>query len=683
MLKKLRSWQITVIVGTTLLISSLFIVLLVAFLLGPPSLTKDKNTAIYSYDGHLIGYERGEENRQWISLDEVNDYFIDAVIIAEDKHFYKHKGFDFKRTLHALWKNLRSWSLKEGASTLTQQYARNLYLSHEKTWIRKIKEAFYTIRLEMFYTKDEILEGYINTIYFGHGAYGVETASKYFFNKRAKDLTLAEAAMLASIPRGPTYYSPLNDFKRAKQRQQHILSLLKNSKRISEGTYALAKREPLTFTQQNRPTHVRLGAYFHDVVRKEASELLKTDEATIRANGYKIYTTLGVSEQAQLEKTIEQTIDQTSDIQIGAMAVDQQTGAIRALVGGKDYEQSPFNRTTMAKRMPGSAIKPLLYYIALEHHYTPSTRLMSQPTSFKFADEKVYAPKNYNGHYANAPVTLAQALALSDNIYAVKTHLYLGVDKLPLYKDKFGITSDLPEIPSLALGTASVTVYEMVTAFARLASGGKDIEPYSIEKIVDQDGKTVYERRKNLSLKQILDPKKSFVMTHLLTGMFNPTFNDYMQVTGTSIIDKVSQQYAGKSGTTSYDRWMIGYSPSLTTGVWVGYDDHRPMEKVAETNYAKIIWADFMEAVHAKEEEQSFQIPKGIVQAKIDPETGYLATPYCPKEEIMFYEQNSEPTSYCQVHYPKDEPMKQVVEREEKKQTLFEKIIELFSFKKE
>lgn len=660
---------------------SFLTILLIAFLLGPPPMKTDKNTSIYSYDGHLIGYERGMENRQWVPLNRVNDHFIEAMIIAEDKHFYKHKGFDIKRTIYALWKNIRSWSLKEGASTITQQYARNLFLSHEKTWLRKIKEAFYTIRLEMFYTKDDILEGYINTIYFGHGAYGVETASNYYFNKPAEELTLAEATLLASIPRGPKYYSPFNDIRRAKARQQHILNLLKEEQLISEPTLSLAKREHLIFTQKQRPTQVRIGAYFHDVVRQEASELLQIDEETIRAKGYQIYTTLSVKQQAQLERTIEQTIDQASDIQVGAVALDQKTGAIRALVGGRDYAKSPYNRVTMAKRMPGSAIKPLLYYIALEHHYTPSTRLVSQPTTFKLTEEEVYAPKNYNGHYANGPITLAQALALSDNIYAVKTHLYLGVEQLAKEKERFGIESDLPAIPSLALGTASVTVHEMTTAFARLASGGLEIEPYTIEKIVDQQGKAVYERRQK-SLRQVLDPKKAYIMTYLLTGMFNPTFNDYMQVTGSSMIEQATQRYAGKSGTTTYDRWMIGYSPILTTGVWVGYDDNRPIEKVAETNYAKTIWINFMEAIHHNQEKKSFPIPKGVVRAKIDPATGYLATPYCPKKTVMFYEQNSEPTSYCQVHFPEDTPREEVVESREKEQTLFEKIIELFSFKK-
>lgn len=666
---------------SALLATSFILVLCIAFLLGPPPIITDKNTAIYSHDGHLIGYEQGLENRQWVPLEDISEHFINAVIVAEDKHFYKHKGFDLKRTLMALWKNLRTWSLKEGASTITQQYARNLYLSHEKTWLRKVKEAFYTIRLEMFYSKDDILEGYMNTIYFGHGAYGIETASDYYFNKRAKELTIAEATLLASIPRGPTYYSPHNDLKRAKARQIHILRLLKHQGVVDDTDYTLAKREHLTFTKKKRPMQVRFGAYFHDVVRKEASALLEIDEEALRARGYKIYTTLSVKQQAQLEESIATNIEETSDIEVGAIAIDQNNGAIRALVGGRNYAKSPFNRVTMAKRMPGSAIKPLLYYIALEHHYTPSTRLVSQPTTFKLSEEDVYAPKNFNGHYANGPITLAQALALSDNIYAVKTHLYLGVEQLVKEGKRLGLKSDLPAIPSLALGTASLTVYEMTTAYARLASGGLNIEPYTIEKIVDEHGKTVYERKQK-SLQQVLDPKKSAIMTHLLTGMFNPIFNDYMQVTGSSMIKDVTQSYAGKSGTTTYDRWMIGYSPTITTGVWVGYDDNRPIENMTESNYAKTIWIHFMEEIHDQQKKQSFQVPQGVVEVKIDPTTGYLATPYCPKETTMLYERNHEPTTYCSLHYPDDIPKDEVVENEEKEQTLFEKLIELFSFKK-
>src|SRR5690625_5106731 len=527
-----------IIIPLIICIGSLLFILLFSFILGPPSLSNEKNTTFYSYDGQVIGYEQGLENRQWVSLDDVSDHFIQAIITAEDKHFFNHKGFDVKRMAQALWKNIRTWSLKEGASTLTQQYARNLYLSHEKTWWRKLKEAFYTIRLEMFYSKEEILEGYLNTIYFGHGTYGIETASHYFFNKQANQLTLAEATMLASIPRGPTYYSPLNNHKRAKQRQKHILHLLKNNDIISEKNYELARREHLSFAKQ-KPDPVQLGAYFHDLVQAEASRRLNVDESVIRSNGYHIYTTLGLSEQIQMEKIAEETIEQGSDIQVGALAVEQESGAIRALVGGKDYTDSPFNRVTMAKRMSGSAFKPLLYYAALEHHYTPSTRLKSQPTSFKVADEKVYAPKNYNGHYANAPITLAQAIALSDNIYAVKTHLYLGVETLPQYKEKFGMKSDLPAVPSLALGTATTTVYEMVTAFSRIANGGKEVVPYTIEKIVDPQGKTVYERRKNFKPRQILDPQKAFIMTQLLTGMFNKKYDSYLQVTGSSMIDQL------------------------------------------------------------------------------------------------------------------------------------------------
>src|SRR5690625_1151808 len=296
-------------------ISSAFLIISVSFFLGAPDLTYDKNTTIYSDDGHVIGFERGLENRQWVSLDEVSDHYIQAVLVAEDKHFYQHWGFDFKRMVQAMWRNIRTWSLKEAASTLTQQYARNLFLSHEKTWIRKIKEAFYTIRLEMFYSKDEIFEGYINTIYFGHGAYGVETASQFFFNKPAKELTLGEAAMLASIPRGPTYFSPLNNYQRATERQQLVLRLMEKNDYISTTDYELARREHLSFEQTKRTNQAKLGNYFHDLVRHEAGKLLQVDEATIRSNGYKIYTTMGVKDQIQLEKIIEKTIDITSEVQ--------------------------------------------------------------------------------------------------------------------------------------------------------------------------------------------------------------------------------------------------------------------------------------------------------------------------------------------------------------------------------
>ncbi|HLR73908.1 MAG TPA: PBP1A family penicillin-binding protein [Virgibacillus sp.] len=681
-LKTFKKLHMSIKIVITMIVAFLMVtatIYFISFLLGPPPLTNEQNTLYYSADDDVIGHERGSENRYWVTLDEISEELINATLIVEDKQFYKHKGFDLKRMLGAIISDIRSLSLKEGASTLTQQYARNLYLSHEKTWTRKIKEAFYTVRLEMFYTKDEILEGYLNTIYFGHGAYGIETASKHFFNKNARDLTLAEAAMLAGVPKGPTYYSPLNDEQRAKRRQSHILNLLVNHGHITDEDNYLASREQLTYaTETMEDNNQQIGPYFQDTVLKEASRILKIDQELVRSGGYSIYTTMELDEQRQLEDTINNVIHDISDIQVGAIAMDPHTGAIQALVGGRDYQSSSFNRAMSAKRMPGSTFKPFLYYTALNYNYTSSTRLLSKPTNFILENEEVYAPSNYNGYYANEPITLGQALAVSDNIYAVKTNLFIGTEKLPEVAKDFGIQSELPAVPSLALGTATVTVNEMVTGFGKLANGGQDISSFTIRKIVDRHGKTIY-KRSELGGTPLLDPKKTFIITHLLTGMFDTNFNGYMNVTGSSIADQLSRTYAGKSGTTTSDSWMIGYSPTRVTGIWTGYDDNRSIEVVAETNYAKEIWAQFMEAAHADEEKQEFTVPRGVVGVNVDPLTGDLATSYCPSSRMMYYESGTEPQHHCSTHFPNHDH--QHDQENDDDQGLFERLFDLFIFK--
>jgi len=670
-----KSLKIIIAMSITLImfIASVYIV---SFLLGPPPLTNEQNTIYYSEDDEVIGGEQGSENRIWVSLDDISPSLIQAILTVEDQHFYKHYGIDLKRMISATITDLKSLSLKEGASTLTQQYARNLYLSHEKSWWRKIKEIFYAIRMEMFYSKREILEGYLNTIYFGHGAYGIETASKYFFRKPARNLTLAEATMLAGIPKGPSYYSPLKNLQNAKRRQKHILQRLRKSNQISDKTFFLASREHLTYAEDENEKS--LGSYFQDTVLKEAARILNTDPELIRSGGYSIYTTMNAKQQKQLEEKRDNIIDTDSDIEVSAMAMDPKTGAIKALIGGRDYKKSPFNRAMSAKRMPGSAFKPFLYYAALEHNYTPSTRLLSKPTSFVLENDDVYTPSNYNDYYANEPITLAQALAVSDNIYAVKTNLFLGLDKLPKIAKKFGFKDDLPKAPSLALGSAVVTMNDMVTGFSKIANGGRDIDSHTIRKIVDHRGNIVYEQQEKATDEQLLDPNKTFVLTHLLTGMFDETLNGYTSVTGESIAEQLSQTYAGKSGTTDSDHWMIGYSPSLVTGVWTGYDDNRPVETARETSYAKDIWAHFMEAAHEGKKEQSFKAPSEVVAVRVDPETGELATPYCSSSRLMYYEAGTEPTQHCSMHLP-DQDEDQQPEKKRKDKGLLRRLFELFT----
>ncbi|MGP4038937.1 transglycosylase domain-containing protein [Gracilibacillus sp. D59] len=651
--------------------SCIAVLLIASFLLGPPSLDRSQNTIYYSNTEEVIGEEFGSEKRYWVSLDEIDDHLEQATIWTEDQHFYDHFGFDFKRLAGAIWKDIRTMSLKEGASTITQQYARNLYLTHEKTWKRKLYEAFYTIRLEMFYDKDELLEGYLNTIYFGHGAYGIEAASKFFFDKSATELSWAEAAMLAGIPKGPSHYSPFHDLDKAKDRQEFILTNLYEKNVIDKETYETALNEELAFSEKRTITTKGVAPYFQDVVVKELQSLLDVDIEEIRSGGYKVYTTLDLKQQQAMQQASDKILKNT-EIQIGAMAMEPDSGAVTALIGGQDYKASSFNRVTQAKRMPGSAFKPFLYYTALENGMTPATTLMSKPTTFELADGKVYQPSNYNDYYANQPITMAQALALSDNIYAVKTNLYVTPKRFArVVENKFQFKSELDPVASLALGTEVVTVREMVTGYSMLANGGLDVDAHTITKVTDPYGEVLYDREKEQTEdkgwslfsksedKQVLKKEYAYILTDMMKGMFQEELNGYMSVTGASIADKLTRDYAGKSGTTNVDNWMIGFTPSLTAGVWVGYDDNREIVKTSDKRYAKEVWASFMESAHKDLPEEHIVKPENVVEVSIDLNTGFLATDECGQTHKMLFVRGTQPTKYCTVHleeYEHDHP---------------------------
>lgn len=660
-------WKVTgTIIGLPLL--GLFCLTTIVYFLGPPPLTFEQNTLLYGTNEEVIGYEQGSENRQVVALDQIADSFIDALIVTEDKHFFTHHGFDYKRIAAALLEDVQHMSLKEGASTITQQYARNLYLTNDKTWTRKAKEAFYTMRLERFYTKDELLAGYINTIYFGHGAHGIEAASKHFFNKSAAALTIAESAMLAGIPKGPTYYSPRNDAEKATNRQQLILRTMYTEGKISEEEWEEAMDEKLVYAPVKESIREAMAPHFQDVVLQEAAALLDMTVADVQSGGYRIYTTLDPDMQHVLDEEIEETLHDGTEIEGGAIVMDPETGGVRALIGGKSYTDSYFNRAVQAKRMVGSTVKPLLYYAALDHQFTPSTQLMSEPTTFQIDADETYRPRNYNGYYANEPITLAQALALSDNVYAVKTHLFIGSDTLAQIGPAFGITSALPEVPSLALGTASISLVEMVTAYSHIANYGSEVTSHTIEKITDAFGNVLYEYVPSTN-QDTFDENKMAVLTSLLTGMFNPSLNGYMDVTGAQISGDLSRTYAGKSGSTPSDSWMIGFSPTLVTGVWIGFDDNRPIEQAVHTTYAKDIWARVMEQIHTDDDPDSFPLPEGVVEIAVDPQSGKRASPFCPQSTVLVYEKGTEPTTYCPEHQGEDG---------QSPQSLFRRLFDLF-----
>lgn len=659
-LEKTRKWlRAFFVIGIILLILFLIVIIsLVSYgvIKGPPPLTVPQTTIFYAEDGKTIIGEsvHNGENRYWIPLNEISDEVIEATISIEDRKFYDHYGFDFKRIFGAIIADIKAMAKVQGASTITQQYAKNLFLEHDKTWKRKFEEVLYTIRLETNYSKDEILEGYLNTIYYGHGAYGIEAAANYYFNKHASELSLHEAAMLAGIPKGPSYYSPFADEKRAKTRQKIVLQSMVNNGMITESQLNKAFKTPLQFNTDHDITHKQIAPYFQDAVKQALKEVVKLDDRTIELGGLRVYTTLDPDAQKKAETDISSIINPESDIQVALMSMEPKTGKVRTLVGGRDYTKSPFNRVIQAERMPGSTFKPFLYYTALEHGFTPSTIMRSEPMSFPYDEGRsVYRPDNFNNYYANDFITMAQAIALSDNIYAVKTHMFLGVEKLVETAKKLGISSGLEAVPSLALGTSSVKMIDMVKAYGIIANGGTSVTPIFIEKVVNHTGDVIYENERKKE--QVLDPATSFVTAHLMTGMFDKNLNSYTSVTGQAIANQLTRLYAGKSGTTTTDSWMIGFTPQLVTGVWIGYDRDQTIDVVAERAYAKRIWAKYMEDVLLDKPFVGFKPPKGAIPVYVDPTNGLLATSDCPSARLTYYVEGTEPTEYCAVHMPNGE----------------------------
>jgi 1A family penicillin-binding protein len=649
-IKYLRAFIFISLIGMSLMLLLFLGVLTYAKVLGAPPLAVPQSTLLMSDNGKVIGESNNGQKRYWVPMKDISPDLVNATVSVEDKKFYTHHGFDFSRIVGAALADIRAFGKVQGASTITQQYARNLFLEYDKTWERKLLEAFYTIRLEMNYSKKDILEGYLNTIYYGNGAYGVEAASQFYFGKSASKLSLAESAMLAGIPKGPGLYSPLVSEKRAKLRQQVILDTMVDNGYISKKQARIAAEKPLKFSGKYPNQQAKVAPYFQDAVKNALKYQLHLDDRTIALGGLKVYTTLNIKDQKAAEEKVKKVIASNSQIQTALVAMDPKTGNIKAMVGGRDYQQSPFNRAVQAIRQPGSTFKPFLYYAALGQGFTPSTTMRSEYTTFHLDDGAGdYTPHNFNNKYADGEITMAQALAVSDNIFAVKTHLFLGEDSLVDTARKFGISTPLQKVPSLALGTSGVRVIEMANAYSMFANGGLKVEPTLITKVEDYSGKVIYEKQPDNE--RVLDPAKAFVMTSMMTGVFDPKLNGYTTVTGNSLVRDLTRPYAGKSGSTDTDSWMIGYTPQLVTAVWSGYDKGEPIDLSAEKSYSKQIWAQFMEEALKGKPVKKFQPPKdGVVGVYVDPANGKLATNDCPVKRKTYFLEGTEPTEYCTEH---------------------------------
>lgn len=623
----------------------ILIILFILFYIGLYIYAKmSPKLAINSANGYYL-YDKDKNlftgnNDEWINLDDISPDLINATLAIEDKNFYKHLGFDYLRIIKAMATNIVSGKTIQGASTITQQYAKNLFLNFDKKWSRKIEEAWLTIRLEVHYSKDEIIEGYLNTINYG-GVYGIENASKYYFNKTSKDLTLAEASMLAGIPKSPSNYAPTVNEKKAKERQKLILNAMVERNYITKEEALKAYSEELEYLGIKDENNSSTLMYYQDAVLKELKSIKEIPSSFLKTGGLKIYTSLDLDAQNLIDSTIKKYMNDTK-LETAIAVVNPNNGEILGIAGGKDYNKSQFNRVTDSKRQVGSTMKPFLYYSALENGFTSTTTFTSEKTTFTFSGNKTYSPKNYNDVYANKPITLASAISYSDNIFAVKTHLFLGEETLVDFAKRVGITSKLDPIPSLALGTEEINILEMIEGYSTFASGGYKIKPHFITKVEDMNGNIIYKYKENKEL--ILNKNTTFILNELLSNCYNKNLIDYNYPTCMSIAPKITKKYAIKTGTTDTDHLIFGYNSSLLIGGWIGYDDNTYTSN-KDGNTLKNMWVEIMEGYLKEKDDTWYTQPSNVVGVLVNPITGEVADKDTKNATIMYYIKGTEPNA--------------------------------------
>ncbi len=603
-----------------------------------PKIELKSSNQFYIYDkADKMVYE-GSQTTEWVDLENISPNLINAVISIEDKNFYKHKGFDYLRIAKAMLSNLKNRDIVQGASTISQQYIKNMYLDFDKIWSRKIEEAFLTLELEMHYSKEEILEGYLNTINYGQGNYGVENASQYYFNKSAKDLSLEEATILAGIPKSPNNYNPVSNPQKAVKRAKLVATAMVNNEYITEKEKDSLNYDALEIIGERKTNNLQTLMYYQDAVLSELKTLDNIPKSLIDSGGLKIYTTLDLQAQETLEKAILNNMDGSS-LQVASVIINPKNGGVSALVGGYDYAKSQYNRAISSKRQVGSTMKPILYYAALENNFTAATTFLSAPTTFSLANDKTYAPSNYNDKYANKEITMAAAISYSDNIYAVKTHLFLGEDVLVDTAHKMGITEKLKANASLPLGTSEMSMLDFANAYTTLASGGYKRNIHFIKKVEDLNGNVLYEYKNKKDL--VLNENYVYILNELLTSTYNSAFIDYNSPTVMSLASSLTKKYAIKTGSTGSDCWMIGYNKKHLMLVWNGYDDSSPV-KVSDGQISKKIWLETTETLLNNQDNTWYDVPKNIIGLPLNAITGKDDT-NSKNSNIFYFVKGTEP----------------------------------------
>ena len=580
-------------------------------------------TRIYSADKVLLA-ELFIEKRDPVSLKEIPDYLKSALIATEDRTFYKHSGVDLKGIARAIIKDIKAGEFVEGASTITQQLAKTLFLNPRKTITRKIKEAILAFQLERRYTKDEILELYLNQVYFGSSAYGVESAARIFFGKPVKNLDLSECALVAGMPKAPSRYSPLINKDLAVKRRNTILKQMKDTGIITETTYHMAVKEPLNLGQKEKSA--TQAPYFVEYVKKFLEDTVGSSR--LYKGGLTVFTTLDFELQkiaeeavanglAALETRMKQQKIKDPDPQSALVCLDVQTRGILTMIGGKDFYQSPYNRAVTARRQPGSAFKPIVYAHAIERGFSQDAAILDAPVAFKNPGNKEWKPQNFSEKY-KGEMTFRMALSLSKNIPAVRLIEILGPSSVARFGYELGLESTLAPNLSLALGTSEVTLLDLTAAYAVFPNKGKRIKPFGVLEVLDRKGRIIW--RVKPRKKVAMSREGAAIMTNMLEGVIQEGTGKNARV--------IKHPVAGKTGTTNdyKDALFIGFSPSIVAGVWVGQDNFTTLgNRETGAKAALPIWIEFMTDALATKPYQYFDMPDDVVRVRMDPFTGRLA----------------------------------------------------------
>ncbi|MGD8413354.1 MAG: PBP1A family penicillin-binding protein [Candidatus Latescibacterota bacterium] len=623
-------------------------------------------TEVYAEDLTLIG-EFYVEDRALVPLEDIPQYLIDAIVAVEDRKFYSHWGVDIFGIARELVTNLKEGEIVQGGSTITQQLARNLFDMYENTLSRKIKEALLAVRIERAYSKDEILEMYLNQIYFGSGAHGVEAAARVFFGKHASDLTIGEATLLAGIPKNPRDYSPIYHLERALQRRSVVLQAMVDKGSLFEEDAERIDAEPVE-TKSGRDDKPEFAAYFLEEVRRYLEQKYGADR--LYHDGLRVYTGLDYNVQKAAEDSMETHLRRMEtyghheftkerydtllargeaegppDYMQGAViAIDVRTGFIKALVGGRSFEQSKWNRATQAKRQPGSAFKPFIYLSAIENGYTPADIILDAPVVLDLPNGDVWKPSNFTERF-EGEVSLRHALNFSINIAAIRLLMALGPISAINYAHRLGIKSDLENVYALALGVSEVSLLELTSAYATIAAGGIRFEPLLVKKVVDREGKVLEE---NFTYREeVLDAQSNYMITNMMESVVNEGYGRTARRMG------FKSPAAGKTGTTDdcTDAWFVGFTPEIAVGVWAGFDQKRSMgRRMTGGRVACPIWTNVMMAYYGDRVGDPFPEPEGIVHRVICEKSGLLMGTACSEVRREVFIEGTEPRRYCDRH---------------------------------